>query len=535
MDINFSKYFSACCKSTDDLFFLKSDVNKVSSYKLLCDSYKLCNGEYYHYSESTKLWSKESSDDSIHYRVCEYASDLLDIDKRLVYGCFEEYKNGDISRAQMDDLEEDIKKFDKFFKKVYKDYQKLTFSKSILKFINHYVIDDKFTDTININNMHLLPLIDCNLNLQTLKTEGRCKEQKFSDCVQMRGYHVYKNIDKYIQSDEFKIVDKFFLDICTGSQNKKLYLQKILGYFLTGDVPHGRTFYIFYGQGANGKSAIMDVLNDIMGYFCKTVPTSIILKRAKRGEGQASPEIAVLDYGNRLGVLSETDEGEQINEDLVKRISGYDSIDYRPLYKEPKQFRCESKLVMITNNKPYFNLSQSMVDRIRYLEFKSRFVQEGETLSPGHYQRNPDLIHKLKTVYKDYVLLWCALGAKIFFEDKHMNVPDDEELQKENLSYINSCDSFNRFINEYCVISPDGKALKSVIWHTYKKFIDDEKIPKALTKGKLNELLIEKFGQPVKNSVDYYYGFSMIEQKQYENKKDDDKGFIDKDGLDSGL
>ena len=128
-------------------------------------------------------------------------------------------------------------------------------------------------------------------------------------------------------------------------------------------------------MGANGKSAVMDIMSEIMGYFCKTCPTPIILKRAKRGEGVISPEIAVLDYGNRLGVLSETDEGEQLNEDLIKRISGFDRIDYRPLYEGVKEFRCESKLVMITNNKPFFNLSQSMVDRIRYVEFKSRFVQ----------------------------------------------------------------------------------------------------------------------------------------------------------------
>ena len=84
------------------------------------------------------------------------------------------------------------------------------------------------------------------------------------------------------------MVDKFFLDVCTGSEVKKSYLQKILGYFLTGDEPNGRTFYIFYGKGAKGKSAVMDLTSEIMGYYCRTTPTSIILKRAKRGEGQAS-------------------------------------------------------------------------------------------------------------------------------------------------------------------------------------------------------------------------------------------------------
>ena len=54
------------------------------------------------------------------------------------------------------------------------------------------------------------------------------------------------------------MVDKFFLDVCTGSEVKKSYLQKILGYFLAGDVPNG----------ANGKSAVMDLMSEIMGDYC---------------------------------------------------------------------------------------------------------------------------------------------------------------------------------------------------------------------------------------------------------------------------
>ena len=173
--------------------------------------------------------------------------------------------------------------------------------------------------------------------------------------------------------------------------------------------------------------------------------------------------------------------------------------------------------------------------------------EESKTLPHGHYKINTGLIEKLKTQYKDYVLLWCALGAKKFIEDKHMNVPNDPELIVENMSYINACDSFNRFIGEHCVIAPEGKALKSVIWTTYKKFIEDEKIPKALTKGKLNEEFEKKFGKPVKNCIDYYYGVSIIERKQFEEKTEKTVSFQDRkakvnydepredNGLDDGL
>ena len=91
--------------------------------------------------------------------------------------------------------------------------------------------------------------------------------------------------------------------------------------------------------------------------------------------------------------------------------------------------------------------------------------------------------------------------------------------------------------------------MKSVIRTTYKKFIEDEKIPKTLTKGKLNEEFEKKFGKPVKNCIDYYYGVSIIERKQFEEKTEKTVSFQDRktpvvvvsydepedNGLDDGL
>ena len=48
-------------------------------------------------------------------------------------------------------------------------------------------------------------------------------------------------------------------------------------------------------------------------------------------------------------------------------------------------------------------------------------------------------------------------------------------------------------------------------------------------------MFVEKFGQPVKNEVHYYYGVSLIEEKQYEdqteqNKEDEQNAdFVDND------
>jgi phage/plasmid-associated DNA primase len=97
------------------------------------------------------------------------------------------------------------------------------------------------------------------------------------------------------------------------------------------------------------------------------------------------PEMEVLDYGLRLALLSETNEGDTLNEVLIKNITGYDNISYRPLYGKQKQLKAEAKLCMLTNNKPYFKLSTSMIDRLRFIDFKSRFLNDHELAKEKAY------------------------------------------------------------------------------------------------------------------------------------------------------
>jgi P4 family phage/plasmid primase-like protien len=526
MNINFKKYFLKCGEyiekeydtTYDDIFFIKSDIDKITSFSALTKEYKYCNKVYYYYNPSKSLWIEEKTNDSLYFRLCAHSVSLLNRDKTIIEDLFKVYgESTDLKRDDINELDEDIKTFKASWNKIYKSHQKATFARSIMEFINHQIMDNKFTDNININNQYVIPLTDCNFNFKFLNIEDRVKEQLFTECSKLKFKQFFKDgggFNNLIKNEDYKIVDKFFLDICSGSNSKKNYLQKIFGSVLTGDTQRSRVFYIFYGLGSNGKSACIEVLQEIMGYFSKACPNSIILKRGKKSEGTASPEIAVLDYGTRLGLLSEIGDDEILNEEMLKRITGHDKIEYRPLYSKVKEFQCESNIIMITNNKPYFNLSPSMVDRIRYIEFKSRFIikKENEALKENEYIRDVDLINNLKSIYLQYVLLWCAVGANQFYKDGHMNLPDDPALQLENMTYINECDSIGRFINEYCKIDPQAKVLKSHVFIAYKKFIEDEHIPKALTKGKFNEN-IEKFFKCVKGEGGnfYYNGFTLYD------------------------
>lgn len=528
-------------RNHEDYFFNKSDLNKMNHFKNLIERYKLCNKEYYYFNEGSKLWEHETTDDKVINKICEETEKILNPEKKyvteLLFHIQKELNNKKTNNTisveeqnKLNDVNEAIKEFNKFIEKTIKEHQKTKFARSVLSFFHHNIIDTEFMRKININNHHLLPLKTMNLNLKTMKMEERTKQQHFTKCLDMLDIN-----ESFQIHDAYKKVDNFFNDICSNHKPKKDYLQKILGYFLTGSVPLGRCFFIFFGAGKNGKSAMIEIIQEILGsFYCKSVESSVIVKRGKKNSGQASPELESLDYGCRLSLLSETDENDSLNETLIKQITGYDSISYRPLYGKQIQMTTETKLLMLTNNKPYFSLSTSMVDRLRFIDFKSRFLSHTElqnehaytedgTLKPFYYKADPELIKELKTDgLKEYVLLWMAIGAKKFYEDGHLNIPDDSLLQTENMSYINELDSVKRFLDECCIIGPNEKIQTSYAKQSYINFCNDVSIP-SVKPSKFKDTILHKFKDfnVVKNSNEYYHGFNIKPPENNEDNQDE--------------
>ena len=500
-------------RNSGDWFFNKSDLRKMEHYRVVMDKFRLCNKLYYYYNESSKLWVELKTDDKITTHICEYADTILTQEKNYINDLIINKIKNNNDPEQIAELKKHHKEFNKFIEKEIKTHMKQKFASSVIKFLNEKITDEQFKDTININNPELLPLKNCNINLRTGQKLERVKENKFTYALDFNSDLIPNNIN----SDEYKRVDKFFLDICSGNENKKIYLQKILGCCITGEVALARCFFIFYGNGKNGKSAVIELLQEIMGcHFIQTVESSIIVKRATKGAGAASPEMVSLDYGSRLCVLSETEQGAKLNEELIKNITGGDNISYRALYGVNKQIKSEAKLLMLTNNKPQFKLSESMIDRLRFINFKSRFDKKDfENGVVNSYLPDIDLLKDLKTYLKYDVLKWLIVGANNFYIDGHLNIPNDLELQKDNLSYIDSMDSINCFINDCCIIDNSYKISCSNFKKAYIEYCKESNIP-ILIPSEIKNKMLNLYTLKTSHKTDFYIGLQIKENDEEE-------------------
>lgn len=140
-----------------------------------------------------------------------------------------------------------------------------------------------------------------------------------------------------------------FLDEITGGDKElQLYLQKAVGYSLTGSTRE-QCCFICFGNGCNGKSTFMDTVTTVLGQYATNMQAESIMQ--KKSQGNANSDIARLK-GARLVTVAEPEEGLKLNESLVKQLTGGDTITARFLFGNEFEFKPQFKLWIATNHKP---------------------------------------------------------------------------------------------------------------------------------------------------------------------------------------
>jgi P4 family phage/plasmid primase-like protien len=509
-------------RNSTDYFFNQSDLNKVAFFYPLLKDYKYCDKTYYYFNKVNNLWIAEDDECSILTRICDYTSNILEPEKKYVFEILYESKKTLIEhkagKDAIDNIETVIDEFNKFIEKEIKSHQTIKFAESIIKFIKKNITDPEFVTKLNVGNQHLLPLKKQNLDLKTLKMSHRMTNQYFTQCVNISDIN---NIS--VNDDEYKKIDKFFMDIASGYEPKKQFLQKIFGYFLSGSVK-GRCFFIFYGKGKNGKTACISLIEHLLNKFSVSLEDSIIVKRGKKNAGQASPELDAISRGERLGVISELDDSEQLNEVQIKRITGGDTQNARGLFsKKQKNFTSEIKLLALTNEKPKFEKNDAIIDRLIFINFGSRFVDN--PTKKNEYKIDNTIIDEIKTYYMNYFLLWCAVGAKKWYDEGEniISIPNDEVLQQENSDYVNENDTVGSFIKAKMRDSKDETVKCSTIHNEYNDYCD-EKGAKRIQKSKLIEKLKDKYNVKQIKGIEHYINVTL---------NIDDNNDVDDYGLDN--
>jgi putative DNA primase/helicase len=145
---------------------------------------------------------------------------------------------------------------------------------------------------------------------------------------------------------------QFISEVVGGDENDAHYLRKLAGYILSGDRKEQR-LQILIGDGGDGKSTFIETLKRLMGDYQTTLAATSI---SAQNTATIPNDIAKL-AGKRLATISELPQKLHVNTQLVKAMSGGDTMTARFLHKEFFDFQPTAQLVVATNFYPYADVN----------------------------------------------------------------------------------------------------------------------------------------------------------------------------------
>lgn len=252
------------------------------------------------------------------------------------------------------------------------------------------------------------------------------------------------------------------------------FVQRFCGYALTGDVGE-QVLVFFYGKGANGKSTILEVLQDILGDYATQAPPDILI--ARRNEAHPT-ELTVL-HGRRLACCVETQEGRRLNEVRVKLLTGSDRITARRMGEDFWTFDPTHKLILGANHKPRIQgTDEAIWRRILVVPFEVTIPPE---------LRDPKLRAKL-IAEAPGILAWLVRGW-LSTQSDGLRPPDAVRAATD--AYRAEEDQVEAFLREECVQGAAETVAKSVLYDAYKVWAEAGG-ERAVTKRALGESLLAR-------------------------------------------
>lgn len=257
--------------------------------------------------------------------------------------------------------------------------------------------------------------------------------------------------------------NQFIDEVMVGRKNVGRYLQKAIGYSLSGDTSLECLFIMFGPTTRNGKTTTIETILRVMGEYGRSAKPDMLATNYFRGQSNGSSDDVARLAGARFVGISEMEQKLTINASLTKQLTGNGSITARFLYEGYFEFHLQAKIFIDTNHLP--NVTDRTLfesGRLKIIPFTRHFEDHEQDKTLKTTLMQPENLSG--------ILNWCIEGYKLF---KKEGLEEPEEVKTATEEYRVESDRTAQFMAQ-CLKKEKGSEIKACnVYNRYKDWCSE--------------------------------------------------------------
>lgn len=246
---------------------------------------------------------------------------------------------------------------------------------------------------------------------------------------------------------------EFLERIAAGDAERIAFLQRALGYSLTGDTRE-QCFFLAWGSGANGKTTLLRVVFALLGDYAAGTPASTFMVR----HHESIPNDLARLAGSRYVLASEGEENQRLAESLVKGVTGGDVLTARFMRSEFFDFTPVLKLWIGTNHRPVIRgTDRAIWRRVKLIAFDVTIPEP---------DRDKTLGEKL-LAEAPAILAWLVAGCRQWLA-RGLDVPPS--VRDATGEYRAEMDVLGGFLEDRCMLDAAAVTSTRELYEDYQQW-----------------------------------------------------------------
>ena len=246
---------------------------------------------------------------------------------------------------------------------------------------------------------------------------------------------------------------EFMVRITNNNPDLQSYLQRALGYSLTGSIEEQILFFC-YGTGNNGKSVLLGTVANILldHHVVGDMDTFSASNNDKHPAGVAKL------VGSRYVTINETEQGRRWNESRIKALTGGEKQTARAMRQDFFDFMPTFKLWFSGNHKPQLrSVDVATKRRFRLIPFDVKIPDD---------EVDPQFAKKLNVEWPG-ILHWLVEGCLLW---QQQGLKSPKIVLDATNAYFEAEDIFGLWVEDYCVKDPQGWASSTDLFSSWSAF-----------------------------------------------------------------